>query len=78
MFNSHVTERLFDRLKNLTKHFVHTEPVNFFALAIFANCQIGNSVRTLMIINMTKNCEKSQLTRKIVRLEICRYVRNLL
>ena len=52
----------------------------FFALAIFATFffQIGNSVWTSVIINMTKNCEKSQLTRKIVRLAIFRNFRNSL
>ena len=30
--SSYGTGRIFDRLKNLTRHFVHTEPFNIFAL----------------------------------------------
>ena len=76
---SYVTEGLFDRLKKLTKHFVHMEPLNF-SLSLFLQLffQIGNSVWTSVIINMTKSCEKSQLTRKIVRLAIFRNFRNSL
>ena len=70
----HVTERLFDWLKNLTKHFVHMEPLNFSLSQSF--CQIGNSAWTSEIINMTKNCEKSQLTREIVTLAIFHNFRN--
>ena len=47
-------------------------------LTIFRNfCWIDNSLWTSVIINMTKNCEKSQLGQKIVRLAIFRNTRKI-
>ena len=54
---------------------LYNSPSNLRFFAIFANFVKSATRSGLVIINMTKNCEKSQLTKKIVRLAIFRNFR---